>query len=118
LKVLLPKFATVHKDDNENDVQFLVGVELEAEGIVGSYTKAEHDACLMHVRNGGRLNHIFELVGVAYGPRAVPGTDEFTKVMWKRKLDAARKNPSKCPKAAGKKKMNATKIALSPGKVV
>jgi hypothetical protein len=59
LKVPLPKFTAVRKDDNEDDVQFLAKVELEAEGIVGSYTKVEHDDCLVHVRNGGRLNHIF-----------------------------------------------------------
>jgi hypothetical protein len=59
LKVPLPKFTTIHKDD----IQFLVRVELEAEGIVGSYTKPKHDACLAHVRNGGQLNHIFELAG-------------------------------------------------------
>jgi hypothetical protein len=53
LKVPLPKFTAVRKDDDEDDVQFLARVELEAEGIVGSYTKPEHDACLAHVCNGG-----------------------------------------------------------------
>jgi hypothetical protein len=53
LKVLLPNFIVVRKDDNEDDVQFLVRVELEEEGIVGIYTKAEHDACLAHVLNRG-----------------------------------------------------------------
>jgi hypothetical protein len=59
LKVPLPKFVAVHKDDNEDDVRFLVRVELDAEGIVGSYTTPEHDACLAHVHNGGRLNRVF-----------------------------------------------------------
>jgi hypothetical protein len=104
LKVPLPKFAAVRKDDNEDDVQFLVRVELEAEGIIGRYTKAKHDACLAHVRNGGRMNHVFELAGVAYGSRVMPGTDEFTEVVRKRKLDATGKNLSKRPKAAGKRK--------------
>jgi hypothetical protein len=49
LKVPLPKFMAVRKDDDEGDVQFLEMVELEAEGIVGSYTKPEHDAFLAHV---------------------------------------------------------------------
>jgi hypothetical protein len=53
LKVPLSKFAVIRKDDNEDDVQFLARVELEAEGIVSSYTKAEHDSCLAHVPNGG-----------------------------------------------------------------
>jgi hypothetical protein len=30
LKVSLPKFVAVHKDDNEDDVQFLARDELEA----------------------------------------------------------------------------------------
>jgi hypothetical protein len=116
LKVLLPKFIAIHKDNNEDDVQFLARVELEAEGIVGSYTKAKHDACLAHMRNGGWLNHVFELAGVAYGPHAMPGTDKFTEVVQKRKLDAAGKNLSKRPKVEGKKKMDAAKIAPSWGK--
>jgi hypothetical protein len=116
LKVPLPKFGAFCKDNNEDDVQFLVRVELEAKGIIGSYTKVEHNTCLAHVRNRGRLNCIFELAGVAYRPHAVPGTDEFTKAMQKRKLDTAGKNSSKCPKAVGKKKMDAAKIAPSRGK--
>jgi hypothetical protein len=116
LKVPLPKFLAVRKDDNEDDVQFLVRVELEAEGIVGSYTKPEHDACLAHVHNRGWLNHVFELVGVTYGPRPVLGTEEFTEAVRKRKLDTAGQNLSKCPKVAGKKKMEAVKVAPSRGK--
>jgi hypothetical protein len=104
LKVPLPKFIVVRKDDNEDDVQFLARVELEVEGIVGIYT------------NRGWLNHIFELVGVTYGPRFVPGTDEFTEVVRKRKLYAAGKNSSKRTKAAGKKKMEVAKVAPSRGK--
>jgi hypothetical protein len=116
LKVPLSKFIAICMDDNEDDVQFLVRVELEAEDIVGSYTKPEHVGCLAHVHNGGRLNHIFEIVGVSYGPRPMPDTKEFTEAMRKRKLDAARKNPSKHLKAAGKKKKEATVVAPSRGK--
>jgi hypothetical protein len=36
LKVPLPKFVAVHKDDDEDDVQFLARVELDVGGIVGS----------------------------------------------------------------------------------
>jgi hypothetical protein len=113
LKVPLPKFVAVCKDDNEDDVLFLVRVELDAEGIVGSYTKPERDACLAHMHNGDRLNHIFELVGATYGPCPILGTEEFTVAMRKRKLDAAGKNLSKHTKAARKKKMEATKVAPS-----
>jgi hypothetical protein len=83
---------------------FLARVELEV------------NACLAHVCNGGRLKHVFELAGVAYGPCAVPGADEFTEVMWNRKLDAVGKNPSKHPKAVRKKKADVVKIAPSRGK--
>jgi hypothetical protein len=95
---------------------FLARVELEAEEIVSSYTKAEHDTCVDHVCNGGRLSRIFEPVGVAYGPHAVLGTDEFTEAVRKRKLDATGKNPSNRSKEAGKKKIDAAKIAPSWGK--
>jgi hypothetical protein len=115
LKVPLPKFTIVRKDDNEDDVQFLAWVELEAESIVGSYTKVLV-ASLAHVRNRGRLNHVFELARVAFGPHAMPGTDEFTEAVRKRNLDAAGKNPSKRLKAVEKKKMDVVKVAPSRGK--
>jgi hypothetical protein len=62
------------------------------------------------------LNHVFELAGVAYGPRLVPGTEEFAEVVKKRKLDAPRMNQSKHPKTVGKKKMGAAKAPPSRGK--
>jgi hypothetical protein len=104
IEALIRTKTIVRKDDNEDDVQFLVRVELEAEGIVGSYTKAEHDACLAHVHNRGRLNRVFELAGVSYGSRAVSGTDEFTEAVRKRKLDVAGKNPRKHLKMVEKRK--------------
>jgi hypothetical protein len=64
LKLPLPKFEVVRKDDKD-DIQFLDRVELDAEGVVGSYTRQEHDSCIAILRNGGHLNHMFELVGVA-----------------------------------------------------
>jgi hypothetical protein len=115
LKVPLPKFTIVRKDDNEDDVQFLAWVELEAESIIGSYTKVLV-ASLAHVRNRGRLNHVFELARVAFGPHAMPGTDEFTEAVRKRNLDAAGTNPSKRLKAVEKKKMDVVKVAPSRGK--
>jgi hypothetical protein len=44
----LPKFRAVHKDD-EDDIQFSVRVELEAESIVGGHSRPEHDACMTSV---------------------------------------------------------------------
>jgi hypothetical protein len=52
---------------------------LDAEGIVGSYTRVEHDDCITGLRNGGRLNRVFELVEVTYRPHSVPGSNAFTK---------------------------------------
>jgi hypothetical protein len=103
LKMPLPKFVAARKDD-EDDVKFLARIELDAEGIVGSYTLPEHDACFIGLCNGGRLNHVFKPVGVAYRPHLVPSSDAFIEASKKRKADAAGKAPVKRPRASGKKK--------------
>jgi hypothetical protein len=51
--------------------------------------------------NGGRLNRVFELAGVVYGPRPVPGCEAYTKASRKRKADAHGKTNSKCGKVPG-----------------
>jgi hypothetical protein len=68
------------------------------------------------VCNESGLNHIFEFAGVAYGPCPVPGTSEFTKAAKKRRLDAVGKKSRKCPKVAGKKKVETMKATPSRGK--
>jgi hypothetical protein len=90
LKLPLLKFQAVRKDD-EDDVQFLVRVELEAESVVGSYTRLE-----------------LELVGVPYGPQPVPGMEASEK----RKMDATGKTPIKRAKASRKKKAETLKIVV------
>jgi hypothetical protein len=115
LKVSLSKFVVVHKDD-EDDVQFLARVELEAEGIMGSYSHPEHEPCVANLHNGGRLNRVFELAEVAYGPRPKPGTEEFTEALKKRRMDAAGNNLSKCTRALGKKKVEIVKVVVPPAK--
>jgi hypothetical protein len=115
LKVPLWKFVAVHKDV-EDDVQFLARVELDTEGIIGSYTRPEHEACVASLRNGGRLNMVFELADVAYGPRSDPGTEEFIEALKKRKMDAARKNLSKHARALRKKEVETVKAAMPLGK--
>jgi hypothetical protein len=114
LKLPLPKFEAVRKDDGDN-VHFLVRVDLDAEGVVGSYTRPEHDACIASLRNGGRLNHVFELARVAYGSRPVPGTNAFTEASKKRKMDVARKPPLKHMKAPEKRKGETMKIVAPQG---
>jgi hypothetical protein len=114
-KMPMPEFLAARKDD-EDDVKFLVGIELDAKGIVGSYTRSEHDTCITSLRNGGRLNRMFELMGVAYSPRLVPGSDAFTEASKKRKEDAAGKAPVKHPRASRKKKGECVKASTSRGK--
>jgi hypothetical protein len=58
LKLPLPKFHAMRKDD-EDDIQFLARVELEAEGVVGSYTQLEHAICMVGLPNRGQLNQVF-----------------------------------------------------------
>jgi hypothetical protein len=114
-KLIVPllKFVAVCKDD-EDDVQFLARVELEAKGIMGSYTRPEHEACVVDLHNGVHLNRVFELAEVAYGPRPEPGTEEFTEASKKRRMDAAGKNLGKHARAFGKKKVKTVKAAVPP----
>jgi hypothetical protein len=115
LRVPMPKFVAVHKDD-EDDIQFLARIELEPEGIVGSYTRLKHDACLTNLHNGGHLNSVFELMEVAYGPRPEPGTEEFTEALKKRRMDVAGKNLGKHVRALGKMKVETVKAVVPQGK--
>jgi hypothetical protein len=75
-------------------------------------------ACMSDLHNKGRLNCVFELVGVLYGPRPMAGTDAFPEDSKKRKIDATGKTPVgkmplKCVKAPGKKKAEPLKIVVS-----
>jgi hypothetical protein len=111
LKVPLSKFVVVHKDDKD-DVQFLARVELEAEGIVGSYTHPEHEVCIMNLHNEGRLNRVFELAEVAYGHRPEPGTEVFMEALKKWRVDVAGNNPDKRVRVLRKKKVETTKATV------
>jgi hypothetical protein len=65
LKMPIAKFVAARKDNND-DINFLAWVELDAKEIVGSYTCLEHDACIAGVHNSANLNRVLELAGVAY----------------------------------------------------
>jgi hypothetical protein len=67
-KVLVPKFHAI-RSDKEDDVKFLVRVELEAKNVVGSYGHTEHDARIKCLLKGSRVNRVFEFAGFPYGPR-------------------------------------------------
>jgi hypothetical protein len=64
LKVIvpMPEFPLAKLQGEGND-HFLVRVELGAENVVGSYGRAEHDACIQALPNGGWLNRVFEKAG-------------------------------------------------------
>jgi hypothetical protein len=87
-------------------------VELEAENVVGSYSHPEHEACLKCLQNGGRLNRVFELAGVAYGPRPEPGTEAQVEASKKRKVDAYGKTVGKHAKIQAKKKTELFKVVV------
>jgi hypothetical protein len=116
LKVPLPNFAASHRDDDD-DVKFPVRVESDAKVIVGSYTHLEHDAYNVGQHNGGCLNHVLELVEVAYGPHPVPGYDAFAEGLKKRKADSIGKALVKRPKAPEKKKADTAKASTPRGKI-
>jgi hypothetical protein len=67
--VPLPEFPFT-KFQGERDDDFLARVELGAENVIDSYDCVEHDACVLALPNGGRLNRVFGKVGVTYGPRS------------------------------------------------
>jgi hypothetical protein len=97
LTVPLPEFCAA-KAEGESDAQFMAKVELEAENILGRYTRAEHDACVRSLPNGGCLNRVFEIVGIAYAPCPQPGMEASVEAAKKRKVDAYRKTAGKrCP---------------------
>jgi hypothetical protein len=57
---------------------FLVKVDIYAERILGSYEPKEYDVFVMaKLLNGGRLNRVFEHMGVPYAPCPLPGTEAF-----------------------------------------
>jgi hypothetical protein len=87
-------------------------VELGVENVVGSYDRAERDACVNALPNGGRLNRVFEKAGVTYGPRPKPGT----KAAKKRKADDCIRSARKQKKVAGIKKMATTPKGMAASK--
>jgi hypothetical protein len=54
----------------------LAEVETEAVRFLGSFIPREYDAVMaVKLLNGGHLNCVLEQMGVAYGPRLLPGSD-------------------------------------------
>jgi hypothetical protein len=67
----LPKFGVV-KPEGESDERFITKVAERAEKLVGRYNLKEHEACVAHIPNNGRLNRVFEEAGIEYVARPRP----------------------------------------------
>jgi hypothetical protein len=97
LRVPLLEFhITCSKEEDE--AKFSARLELEAENVMGSYGHTEHETCVKALPNEGRLNRVFEVVGIAYGPRPQPGTKASVEALKKRKIDGYYKVIGKCIK--------------------
>jgi hypothetical protein len=79
----------------------------------GSVAHGEHDTCITAVPNEGRLNRVFKLAGVPYGPRLEPGSEASKNAARKRRNDAGAGPAGKCAKVSGRKAM-ATKAPKTP----
>jgi hypothetical protein len=108
-KVPLLNFPLSH-EDGEDDVQLLARDEQKDRNIMGGYTHTEHEAYIASLPNNGRLNHVLDVAGLAYGPRPVPVS---TEVLKKRKADAAVKVSPKRPKVTEKKGAGLMKVSRS-----
>jgi hypothetical protein len=72
--------------------RFLAKVQTDAEKSLGSYGPKEQEACMVvKLSNGGRLNRVFEQMGVSYGPRPLPGSEAFRPASRKKKADLSKK---------------------------
>jgi hypothetical protein len=71
----LPVFL-IETVSTENASRVLAEVETEAERILGSFGPKEQDALTMaRLPNHGRLNCVFEKMGLAYAPRRLPSSE-------------------------------------------
>jgi hypothetical protein len=75
---------------------FLVKVGTDAERILGSFGPKEYDV-LVTVKppNNGRLNRVFEQMGIPYGPHPLLGTEASQVETEKREADMSKKSTSK-----------------------
>jgi len=71
VEVPLPKFKPRGLSKKSNAV-FVRLITVLAEKILGKYTWTEHCTCIDQIPNGGRLNRVFEELGVEYGARPIP----------------------------------------------
>jgi hypothetical protein len=101
VRLPLPKFRAMRRD-GEDDIQVLV----EAESVIGSYSHSEHDVCVEIVSNEGRLNCVFELVGVVYGPSPCLALRPTLSLQRKGKLMLLAKGLANARRHQGRKKLS------------
>jgi hypothetical protein len=100
IRMPLPLFP-VQTASMENGPRVLEELEMEAGRILGSFGPKEYDALEMaKLPNGGRLNHVFEQMGLAYAPCPLPGTEAFQATREKRKSEVSKKPIAKKVKTA------------------
>lgn len=73
LSIKFPKFG-VKKPEGMTDEQIFEEIERKAVLLIGNYLHKEQEQALKTLRHGGRINHVFNKMGVSYGPRARPST--------------------------------------------
>jgi hypothetical protein len=72
----------------------LAAVETEVEKFLGNFVLREYDAVMAaKLPNGARLNHVLEQMGVAYGPRPLPGNLASQAARDKRKAKVSKNWP-------------------------
>jgi hypothetical protein len=83
---------------------------MEAEKILGSFRPKEHDALMTgNLLNGGRLNQVFEHMGISYASHPLPGTEASSMATRKQKDDMSKKATAKKLKVAQSSKAMPTK---------
>jgi hypothetical protein len=111
LIVPLPESPVARLLEEMND-GFRVRVEVAAVNVVGRYARGEHDACIGVVPNEGRMNRVFEKIGVPYGPCLVPSS-KASKETVKKRIDAGARPVGKHAKVSGQK-VKPPKATMTP----
>jgi hypothetical protein len=95
IQTLLPLFP-VEPVSAEDAAHVLVEVETEAERFLWSFGLREYDALMTaKLPNGGRLNRVFEKMGVAYAPHLLPGSEASQAARDKWKAEVSKKLAAK-----------------------
>jgi hypothetical protein len=99
VEIPLPLFS-VGTIAAEHANRVLAEVEMEAERVLGSFRPREYDALVaVNVPNRGRLNRVFEQMGVPYAPRPLPVSKASQAANRKQKAEVSKKLAAKKAKA-------------------